>query len=112
MNNQNKKEVFFGDNNGSNLITDEKELIGTGMIVKISFKEQEEMYTTIIKGDLTGNGEMGIVDLLKLSRYIANIDKTLNKEYLKASNIMKDERYGDILDLLKMSRILAGLEEL
>ena len=98
--------------NGSNLIIDEKELIGTGMKIKISFKEQEEMYTTIIKGDLTGNGEMGIVDLLKLSRYIANIDKTLNKEHLKASNVMKDERHGDILDLLKMSRILAGLEEL
>ena len=98
--------------NGSNLIIDEKELIGTGMKIKISFKEQEEMYTTIIKGDLTGNGEMGIVDLLKLSRYIANIDKTLNKEHLKASNIMKDERYGDILDLLKMSRILAGLEQI
>ena len=96
----------------SSIIIDENQFIGTGMNVVIKLNEQEEKYISIVTGDLTGNGEMENLDLLKLARYVANIDKTLNKEYLKASDILKDGKYGDNLDILKMARILVGLEQL
>ena len=82
------------------------------MNIVIKLNEQEEKYISIVTGDLTGNGEMGNLDLLKIVRYVANMDKTLNKEYLKASDILKDGKYGNNLDILKMARILVGLEQL
>ena len=96
----------------SSIIIDEKQFIGTGMNIVIKLNEQEEKYISIVTGDLTGNGDMGNLDLLKLARYVANIDKTLNREYLKASDILKDGKYGNNLDILKMARILVGLEQL
>ena len=93
-------------------ITSENDLICTGMTIKVSWDSDEELYTTIVTGDLTGNGKMGIGDLSKLSRYAAGMDETLSGAYLRASDVVKDGKYGRISDISKMSRVLAGMDNL
>ena len=67
-------------------------------------------YTAVVKGDLTGDGEMGDVDLLRLARYKAGLDQNLTGAYLKAADINNNNENADDIDLLKLVRILVGLD--
>ena len=93
-------------------ITDENKKIGTGMKVIIQRGPEKVEYKIIVTGDLNGDGEMGDIDVLKLARYKAGLDTNLEGEYLIASNIIKDDKYADDTDLLKMVRVLVGLDSL
>ena len=95
---------------GDEVITDESKIIGTGMEIVIEQDKKEERYKVVVTGDLTGNGKMGIGDLSKLSRYAAGMDETLSGAYLRASDVVKDGKYGRISDISKMSRVLAGMD--
>ena len=56
---------------------------------------------------------MDELDLLMLARYNAGYEKETQmvvNEYLRASNIHKDEDFGDVLDLLKLARMLVNLD--
>ena len=97
---------------GNSEITDVNSKVQTGMIMKITLGEQETSCKLIVKGDLNGDGEMGDIDLLKLVRYQAGLDTSLNGAYLKAADVYKDGTYADNKDLLKMARVLAGLDSL
>ena len=55
---------------------------------------------------------MNDIDLLMLARYKAKLYKNLKGEYLRASDIVKNADYADDMDLLKMARILVGLDEI
>ena len=93
-------------------ITDTNAKIGTGMTIKITLNGEKEEYTVVVTGDLDGDGSMGDIDLLRLARYKAGIDKNLKGAYLKGANIFKDNNYADDKDLLKMARVLVGLDNL
>lgn len=93
-------------------IIDEDNLITTGMKIKIIFEEEEKCYTAIVVGDFFGDGKIDYMDLLKLSRFNSKIDLNLKDEYLRATDVYKDGTFGDLKDLLKMSRILVNLESL
>ena len=93
-------------------ITDVNSKVQTGMIMKITLGEQETSCKLVVKGDLKGDGEMGDIDLLKLVRYQAGLDTSLNGAYLKAADVYKDRTCADNKDLLKMARVLAGLDSL
>ena len=97
---------------GNSEITDVNSKVQTGMIMKITLGEQETSCKLIVRGDLNGDGEMGDIDLLKLVRYQAGLDTSLNGAYLKATNVYKDGICADNKDLLKMARVLAGLDSL
>ena len=97
---------------GNTKITNEEQLIATGMEVVIKFREQEVRYTIVVKGDLNGDGKIRIGDLSRLSRYAAGLDTTLEGANLRASDVVKDGRYGRISDISKMSRVLAGLDNM
>ena len=97
---------------GNSEITDVNSKVQTGMIMKITLGEQETSCKLVVKGDLNGDGEMGDIDLLKLVRYQAGLDTSLNGAYLKATDVYKDEICADNKDLLKMARVLAGLDSL
>ena len=97
---------------GEEKITDNSKRIGTGMEIVIKLDNKEEKYIVVVTGDLIGNGKMGIGDLSRLSRYAAGLDKTLSGAYLKASDIVQDGKYGRISDISKMSRVLAGMDNL
>jgi hypothetical protein len=98
--------------NGETKISDNSKIIGTGMEIRIRFINEEIRYKVVVTGDLTGDGKMGIGDLSKLSRYAAGLDNNLIGAYLRASDIVKDGKYGRISDISKMSRVLAGLDNL
>ena len=55
---------------------------------------------------------MDNTSLLKLARYNAKLDLDLQGAFLRATDVYKDGRYGDNKDLLKMSRVLAKIDEL
>ena len=97
---------------GNSEITDVNSKVQTGMIMKITLGEQETSCKLVVKGDLNGDGEMGDIDLLKLVRYQAGLDTSLNGAYLKAADVYKDGTCADNKDLLKMARVLAGLDSL
>ena len=93
-------------------ITNINSKMQTGMTIKIILGNQETSCTLVVKGDLNGDGEMGDIDLLRLVRYQAGLDTNLNGAYLKAADIYKDGTCADNKDLLKIARVLAGLEVL
>ena len=97
---------------GNSEITDVNSKVQTGMIMKITLGEQETSCKLIVRGDLNGDGEMGDIDLLKLVRYQAGLDTSLNGAYLKAADVYKDGTCADNKYLLKMARVLAGLDSL
>ena len=76
-----------------------------------AIENMEKRYLAVVMGDLTGNGKMGIGDLSKLSRYEAQIDRNLEGAYLRASGVIGRGQYGGISNILKMSRILAGIDK-
>ena len=96
---------------GTTKIIDEKIKLETGMIIKISLSNQASQYKIVVTGDLNGDGQMNEVDLLMLARYKVNLDKNLKGEYLRASDIVENGVYADNMDLLKMARIIVGLDE-
>ena len=100
-------EVKVYDSEGEK--TEDKNL-ATGNKIKIILDEQEKEYIIVVKGDLTGDGIMNNIDLLKMARYKANLDKNLEGEYLKAADIYTDGNYADNIDILKMVRILANID--
>ena len=100
---------IFADNKE---ITNDEEKIGTGTKVTIEYADQRIEYIAVVTGDLTGDGKMGIVDLLKLSRYISKMDNNLKEEIIEAADVYKDGNCANIVDLLRMSRVLANLEEM
>ncbi|MCI8636887.1 MAG: hypothetical protein HFJ36_03380 [Clostridia bacterium] len=63
----------------------------------------------MLLGDNNGDGKFNAIDLLKLARHLADIDKNLKNEFLYACNVYKDELVNQS-DLLKMARVLSGIE--
>jgi len=95
------------DQNGN--VVSETAPVATGYQIKM---QNGKTYTLIVTGDLNGDGEMNDIDLLRIARYIAGLDKNLTGIYLKAANIYEDNNLADDIDLLKMVRILIGLDSL
>lgn len=86
--------------------------IGTGSVIRITNGEETKEYVLILKGDLNGDGIVEDIDLLKMARYEAKLDTNLEGAYLKAGNIVEDETGIDDKDILKMARILVGLDSI
>ena len=82
------------------------------MIIKFSLNDEQLEYTVVVTGDLNGDGQMGNVDLLKLVRYKVGLDTNLSGVYLEATDVHKDNKYGNDLDILKMARVIVGLDSL
>ncbi len=96
----------------NNQLLDENEEIGTGMTIKITSGTQVEEYTTVVIGDLNGDSKMDDIDLLMIAQSALNKGNNLNGTQKRAADIHQDKCYGDDIDLLKMAKVLVGLEEL
>lgn len=62
----------------------------------------------ILKGDINGDGFIDILDLVLISRYLADLEQFTNTQRLAAD--VNNDGIIDILDIVRISRILAGLE--
>ena len=102
-------EIFKGTQNLTNSTTTK---LATGMTIKNTLNTQVANYTVVVTGDLNGDGEMNDIDVLKLARYKAGLDTNLTGAYLEAGNIFRDSACADDKDLLKMVRVLVGLDTL
>lgn len=95
---------------------EESSILYTGKKIVLSsdydWDWDEEIYDIVVTGDLNGDGKMGDIDLLKLARYKAGLDKELTDVYLLASDVNQDDNYADDIDLLKMARVVVGLDKL
>ena len=100
-------------NNNSEEITEENTIMTTGMKVKIETELENVEYIFIVEGDINGDGKVNSVDLLKLSRYLAGLDKEISDINLFAANVYRtqsDKNDVNSTDLLKIARVLAKLD--
>ena len=93
-------------------ITNKKMNLKTGMKIVAKLGEEQEEYTIVVIGDVTGNGKIGLGDISKIQRYILEIDKNLTGAYLEAADVNMDGKYGGQGDLVKMMRVLIELDRL
>ena len=84
------------------IIETDKEIIATGAMIK----KENENYTVVIKGDLTGDGKVNSGDLLQMRKYLLE-EVNLAGAYKEAGII---ESAGNIksLDLLRLRQYLLG----
>lgn len=104
--NNGKVKIF--DKTGTNEI---KDTIGTGMIARVINEYNENMLDLdiIVKGDVTGDGNISITDLVKVKRHLSQTAK-LAGVYEKAGNVTDSGKIG-ITDLVKISRDVAKIQE-
>lgn len=88
---------------------DKEGRLSTGMTLKLK-NNGESTYKIVIYGDNNGDGEIDIIDLLKIQKNILGANK-LEGAYFKASDINKDGEI-DIIDLLKVQKHLLGASEI
>ena len=90
--------------------TQKTSAIATGDVVKIVGKSKTLTYTVIIYGDVSGDGEINALDLLKIQKHIIGA-APLTGPYLEAGNV---KRNGDIsaLDLLKVQKHIIGASKI
>jgi len=101
-------KVNFYDKSGNKIAS---ELIGTGMIAKVTDVYNRNLFDleVVVKGDVTGDGNISITDLVKVNQHINSINNLtglyeLAGDVTNTGVIEKD-------DLEKISKDLAGIEE-
>lgn len=80
--------------------------VGTGYKVTITVGDESKTFEVVIYGDTNGDGEIDILDLLRVQKHILKAS-TLNETQIKASDVSKDGTV-DILDLLKVQKHILG----
>lgn len=83
--------------------------LSTGMTLKLTSNGTSD-YAIVMYGDNNGDGEIDIVDLLKLQKHILGVNKVTDA-YLKASDVNKDG-VVDIVDLLKVQKHILNVSKI
>ena len=83
--------------------------------MKVEKNGESVEYFLVVKGDVTGDGKRDGADLLKVARYIAELDLNLNGAYEIAANVNSDNNSdGKVIinakDLLRLARMLLFLD--
>lgn len=97
-----KASVLMKDKDG-NVIN---RSLRTGDTIQIISGKEEKTYEIVIYGDVNGDGEITILDLLRVQRHLLGSIR-LENSYLRASDVNKDNEIT-ILDLLKIQKHLLG----
>jgi hypothetical protein len=85
-------------------------IIGTGMTIRIKSSSGESTYTTMVKGDSSGDGKINALDLLYVQKQILG-EKDLSGVYLTASDVSGDGKVN-ALDLLYIQKNILGLKDI
>ena len=83
--------------------------LATGMTLNLTSNGTSK-YTIVIYGDNNGDGEIDIVDLLKVQKSLLKVS-TLTDGYEKASDVNKDG-VVDIVDLLKIQKHILNVNKI
>ena len=86
--------------------------LGTGMILRVFDEENNTVMDVaiVVKGDITGDGNISITDLVKVKQHLADV-KELEGIYATAADVTGTGRVN-VTDLIQMSKDVAGIEEL
>ena len=98
---------------GGELVTNNSAKLPTGAIIEIKKGNETKTFQLVVVGDINGDAEIDNKDLLMLARYAVDFEEEVNfvkGPYLLATNVEKDNTKGDDKDILKLARILVGLE--
>ena len=87
----------------------ENKILSTGMTLKLK-GNGEKTYTIVIYGDNNGDGNIDIVDLLKVQKDILGVNK-LTDGYREAADVNKDG-VVDKLDYLAVLRDYYGYKKI
>ena len=82
------------------------EKLGSGDIVKISNNGNEQSLRVVIYGDANGDGDINVLDLLKVQKHILNT-ASLSGSHKEAADANKDGNIN-VLDLLKVQKQILG----
>lgn len=101
-------KVKIYDTTGTTEITGN---VGTGMIARVLNEYDENILDldVVVKGDVSGDGNISITDLVKVKRHLAE-EEELTGVYEIAGNITDTGEIG-ITDLVKISRDVAKIQE-
>ena len=99
-----KYTVEVTDING--VILTNTQYAGTGSVVKVKNQAEEivKNYTLVVKGDITGEGEVNIFDIVKITSYIFDESEGFiwNKAIEKAGKITETEGEPNVFDIVRL----------
>ncbi len=98
LNNLNSNLVMKVYDENGNEISNENEVIKTGMIIKLSNNEE---YVLIVRGDNNSDGKISILDVSRLKTYYIGANNTLDSYELKALDLNLDGKIT-ITDVAQM----------
>ena len=104
----NNGSVKIYDTTGTTEITDN---VGTGMIARVVNEYDEGVLDldVVVKGDVSGDGNISVTDLVKVKRHLSE-EEELTGVYEIAGNVTDTKEIG-ITDLVKIARDVAEIEE-
>lgn len=104
----NNGKIKIYDTTGTTEITGN---VGTGMIARVVDENDNSLLDldVVVKGDVSGDGNISITDLVKVKRHLSKDDE-LTGVYEIAGNISGTGEIG-ITDLVKISRDVAKIQE-
>ena len=104
-------QVSVLDKNGNVIedITNKK--IGTGYKFKIDMTGNTFEYVVSVRGDVTGEGDINVNDVVGVSRHVIKGNYLEGIEYINASDINSDNKV-DINDVIRLAKYIINNGEL
>lgn len=99
-----RANVVVTNSNGN--VTGDSDKVGTGSKLTISDGTSTYSYTVVIKGDITGDGDINSADLLKIRQYLVGTTN-LGDSFKDSADVNKDGQLNSA-DLLVIRKQLLG----
>lgn len=106
------KGFTLSDETATLIVVDDKgalrtDTIGTGCFLHVTRGDTLfAIHPIVIRGDLNGDGNISVIDLLRVQQYLLNA-RTLTGHTLDAADINADDKIS-VIDLLRIQRHLLG----
>ena len=97
-------------NNNNELLSDDS-IIGTGSKVKITLSKRTVEYTLSVKGDVTGNGQAKMADVMKIATHIIEGNIISGDAFERAADITGDGKIK-MNDVMKLATFIIDGGEL
>lgn len=88
------------------------DIIATGdrLVINDNSGNEYASYTFVVYGDINGDGEIDLIDIVKIKRHILELSQ-LNGEFLRAADINRDGDV-DLIDIVAVKRHILGMKEI
>ena len=88
------------------------DIIATGdrLVINDNSGNEYTSYTFVVYGDINGDGEIDLIDIVKIKRHILELSQ-LKGEFLRAADINRDGEI-DLIDIVAVKRHILGMKEI